>query len=221
METIKITFPDGSQKEFEKGITGLQIAQSISKKLAENALAIKVNEKVLDLTRPIVEDAVIKILTFDDKEGKEVYWHSTSHLMAHAVLSLYPEAKFGVGPAIEDGFYYDIDIEKKLSEEDLAIIENKMLEIASKNEPFIRQELTKEEAINLFKQRNDPYKLEILSELDDAKQTISIYKEGDFVDLCSGPHLPSSGKIKYLKLLSVSGSYWRGNEKNKQLQRIR
>jgi threonyl-tRNA synthetase len=220
METIKITFPDGSQKEFEKGITGLQIAQSISKKLAENALAIKVNEKVLDLTRPIVEDAVIKILTFDDKEGKEVYWHSTSHLMAHAVLSLYPEAKFGVGPAIEDGFYYDIDIEKKLSEEDLAIIENKMLEIASKNEPFIRQELTKEEAINLFKQRNDPYKLEILSELDDAKQTISIYKEGDFVDLCSGPHLPSSGKIKYLKLLSVSGSYWRGNEKNKQLQRI-
>lgn len=220
MEKIKIRFPDGSEKEYEKGITPYQIALNISKKLAENALAAKVNDKIVDLTRPIKEDSTIKILTFEDPEGKEVYWHSSSHLMAHAVLSLYPEAKFGVGPAIDDGFYYDIDIEKKLSDEDLLEIEKKMLEIAAKDEPFIREELSKEEAIEFFKKRNDPYKLEILSELDDNNQTISIYKEGDFTDLCTGPHLPRTGLIKYVKLLSVSGSYWRGDEKNKQLQRI-
>lgn len=220
MEKIKIKFPDGSVKEFEKGITGFQIAESISKRLAEEALAVKINGKVLELNVPINEDAEVKILTFDDDEGKEVYWHSSSHLMAHAIQSLHPEAKFGVGPAIENGFYYDFDINTQLSEDDLRKIEEKMMTIAGENHPFERVELPKEKAIEFFSKKGDQYKLEILSELDDKNEVISIYNEGDFTDLCTGPHLPSAGKIKYVKLLSVSGSYWRGDEKNKQLQRI-
>uniref|UniRef100_A0A832DIP0 Threonine--tRNA ligase n=1 Tax=Ignavibacterium album TaxID=591197 RepID=A0A832DIP0_9BACT len=220
MEKIKIKFPDGSVKEFEKGVTGFQIAESISKRLAEEALAIKINGKVRELNVPINEDAEVKILTFDDDEGKEVYWHSSSHLMAHAIQSLHPEAKFGVGPAIENGFYYDFDINTQLSEDDLRKIEEKMITIAGENHPFERVELPKEKAIEFFSQKGDQYKLEILSELDDKNEIISIYNEGDFTDLCTGPHLPATGKIKYVKLLSVSGSYWRGDEKNKQLQRI-
>ena len=220
MEKIKIKFPDGSVKEFEKGITGFQIAESISKRLAEEVLAIKINGKVRELNVPINEDAEVKILTFDDDEGKEVYWHSSSHLMAHAIQSLHPEAKFGVGPAIENGFYYDFDINTQLSEDDLRKIEEKMITIAGENHPFERVELPKEKAIEFFSKKGDQYKLEILSELDDKNDVISIYNEGDFTDLCTGPHLPTTGKIKYVKLLSVSGSYWRGDEKNKQLQRI-
>lgn len=220
MEKIKIKFPDCSVKEFEKGITGFQIAESISKRLAEEALAVKINGKVRELNVPINEDAEVKILTFDDDEGKEVYWHSSSHLMAHAIQSLHPEAKFGVGPAIENGFYYDFDINTQLSEDDLRKIEEKMMTIAGENHPFERVELPKEKAIEFFSKKGDQYKLEILSELDDKNEVISIYNEGDFTDLCTGPHLPSAGKIKYVKLLSVSGSYWRGDEKNKQLQRI-
>lgn len=220
MEKIKIKFPDGSVKEFEKGITGFQIAESISKRLAEESLAVKINGKVRELNVPINEDAEVKILTFDDDEGKEVYWHSSSHLMAHAIQSLHPEAKFGVGPAIENGFYYDFDINTQLSEDDLRKIEEKMMTIAGENHPFERVELPKEKAIEFFSKKGDQYKLEILSELDDKNEVISIYNEGDFTDLCTGPHLPSAGKIKYVKLLSVSGSYWRGDEKNKQLQRI-
>lgn len=220
MEKIKIKFPDGSVKEFENGITGFQIAESISKRLAEDALAILINGKVRELTVPISEDAEVEILTFDDDEGREIYWHSSSHLMAHAIQSLYPEAKFGVGPAIENGFYYDFDINTQLSEDDLRKIEEKMMIIAGENHPFQRVELSKEKAIEFFSKKGDQYKLEILSELDDKNEIISIYNEGDFTDLCTGPHLPSTGKIKYVKLLSVSGSYWRGNEKNKQLQRI-
>lgn len=220
MEKIKIKFPDGSVKEFEKGVTGFQIAESISKRLAEEALAIKINGKVRELNVPINEDAEVKILTFDDDEGKEVYWHSSSHLMAHAIQSLHPEAKFGVGPAIENGFYYDFDINTQLSEDDLRKIEEKMITIAGENHSFERVELPKEKAIEFFSQKGDQYKLEILSELDDKNEIISIYNEGDFTDLCTGPHLPATGKIKYVKLLSVSGSYWRGDEKNKQLQRI-
>lgn len=220
MEKIRIKFPDGSVKEFDRGVTGHQIAESISRRLAEEALAIKVNGTVRELNVPLDEDAEIQILTFDDEEGKEVYWHSSSHLMAHAIQSLHPEAKFGVGPAIENGFYYDFDINTQLSEDDLKKIEEKMITIAGENHPFERVELPKEKAIEFFSKKGDQYKLEILSELDDKNEVISIYNEGDFTDLCTGPHLPSTGKIKYVKLLSVSGSYWRGDEKNKQLQRI-
>ncbi|MCX7797568.1 MAG: threonine--tRNA ligase [Melioribacter sp.] len=220
MEIVKIKFPDGSQKEYPKGITPLEIAQSISSRLAEEALVAKINGTVKDLSTKINDDAEIAIMTFEDKEGRETYWHSTSHLMAHAIQTLFPEAKFGVGPAIDSGFYYDVDIDTKLTEEDLVKIENKMLEITKQKNPFIRRELSKAEAVELFQKKGDNYKLEILSELDDSKDIISIYQEGDFIDLCTGPHLPDTGKIKYIKLLSVSGSYWRGDEKNKQLQRI-
>ncbi len=220
MDKIKIIFPDGSSREFDKGTTAFQVADSISHRLAEESLAVKLNGFVRDLDFAINEDASVKFLTFDDDEGKHVYWHSTSHLMAHAVQAIYPEAKFGVGPAIESGFYYDIDINSSLSEEDLKKIEDKMGELSKKNEPFVRQELSKNEALDFFENKGDNYKTEILSELDENSEVISIYKEGDFTDLCTGPHLPSAGKIKYVKLLNISGSYWRGDEKNKQLQRI-
>jgi threonyl-tRNA synthetase len=220
MEKIKITFPDGNGKEFESGVTALQIAQSISHRLADDALAAEINGEVKELSSPITGDSSIKFYTFEDKQGKEVYWHSTSHLMAHAILSLYPEAKFGVGPAIENGFYYDIDINEQLSEETLAVIENKMLEIAKEDAPFVRCELSKSDAVKLFTEKKDNYKLEIIDGLNEEAEKISIYKEGNFTDLCVGPHLPSTGKIKFIKLLTVSGSYWRGDEKNKQLQRI-
>jgi threonyl-tRNA synthetase len=220
MDKIKIKFPDGNIKEFEKGVTPYQIALSISERLANDALAAMVNGYVLDMQRPINLDADIRFLMFDDEEGKEVYWHSSSHLMAHAIKSLYPEAKFGVGPAIENGFYYDFDIHKKLDEEDLYKIEERMEKIAKEDHKFERSELSKEKAIDFFKKQDDQYKLEILSELDENNKVISIYNEGEFTDLCTGPHLPTAGKIKYVKLLSVSGSYWRGDEHNKQLQRI-
>jgi threonyl-tRNA synthetase len=220
MEKIKITFPDGNTKEFDKSVTGKQVAESISQRLAQDALAVEVNGIVRDLNQPIENNAVVKVLTFDNDKGKEVYWHSTSHLMAHAILSIYPEAKFGVGPAIENGFYYDFDINTKLSENDLRNIENKMLEIAQEDNSFERVELSKDKAISFFKDKGDQYKLEILSGIDETAETISIYNEGKFTDLCTGPHLPSVGRIKYVKLLSVSGSYWRGDENNKQLQRI-
>ena len=220
MEKIKIKFPDGNVKEFEKGVTPFQIAQSISERLANDALAAKVNGHILDMSRPVNRDADIRFLTFNDEEGKEVYWHSSSHLMAHAIKSLYPEAKFGVGPAIENGFYYDFDINKKLDEEDLQKIEHQMEVIAKEDHKFNRSELPKAKAVEFFKKQDDQYKLEILNELDENSEVISIYNEGDFTDLCTGPHLPSAGKIKYVKLLSVSGSYWRGDEHNKQMQRI-
>ena len=220
MEKIKITFPDGNTKEYEKGVTGKQVAVSISQRLAQDALAVEVNGIVHDLNLPISNNAVVKVLTFNDDKGKEVYWHSTSHLMAHAILSIYPEAKFGVGPAIESGFYYDFDINTKLSENDLQTIENKMIEIAHEDNSFERVELTKDKAISFFKEKGDEYKLEILSGINENDETISIYNEGKFTDLCTGPHLPTAGRIKYVKLLSVSGSYWRGDENNKQLQRI-
>jgi len=220
MDKIKITFPDNSSKEFDKGVTGFQVAQSISPRLAEEALAVEINGEVKDLNRPINQDCPVRILTFNDDEGKEVYWHSTSHLMAHAIQDLHPEAKFGVGPAIQDGFYYDIDISSSLSEEDLREIEKRMMAISKEDYPFIREELSKNSAVDFFKKKGDNYKLEILSGIDENSEKISIYKEGAFTDLCTGPHLLSTGKIKNVKLLSVSGSYWRGDEKNKQLQRI-
>ena len=219
MSKINITFPDGSVKEFDKGITPYQIAESISKRLAEDVLIAKVNDKKVDLNFPINEDSTLQLFTFKDELGKEAYWHSTSHLMAHAIQALYPEAKFGVGPAIEGGFYYDFDINTKLSDDDLAKIEKKMLELAKEDSPFRREEVSKSEALEFFKKADDQYKLEIISELEDA-QTISLYHEGDFTDLCTGPHIPSTNRIKYVKLINISGSYWRGDEKRQSLQRI-
>lgn len=220
MNKIKITFPDGAIKEFESGITGYQIAQSISQRLADDVLAVKFNDSIIDLHRVITTDGTVKFLTFDDKEGKEVYWHSSSHLMAHAIQDIFPEAKFGVGPAIDAGFYYDIDINTQLSEDHLKLIEDKMIELSKNDSKFEREELSQQEAIEFFKKKGDQYKVELLSEMDETKEKISIYKEGSFTDLCRGPHLPNPGKIKFVKLLNISGSYWRGDEKNKQLQRI-
>lgn len=220
IDNIKIKFPDGSVKEFEKGITPFQIAKSISGRLAEEALIAKVDGVVVDLNTQLQADADVQILTFNDPEGQHTYWHSTSHLMAHAVQTIYPEAKFGVGPAIDNGFYYDIDINTTLSEEDIPVIEAKMLEISNQKNSYKRTELSKSDALKFFEKKGDNYKLEIISELDESAQVISIYDEGEFTDLCTGPHIPDTGKIKFLKLLSVSGSYWRGDEKNKRMQRI-
>ena len=217
---INITFPDGSVKEFEQGVTPVQIAESISGRLAKEALVAEVNGSEVELNHPINSDSTVSLFTFNSDEGQHTYWHSSSHLMAHAIKELYPEAKFGVGPAIENGFYYDFDINTKLSIEDLPKIEAKMTELTQQNNPFDRTELSKSEALEFFGKIEDQYKFEMISNLDEENDVISIYREGSFTDLCTGPHLPSTGKIKYFKLLSVSGSYWRGDEKNKQLQRI-
>ncbi len=220
MSMINITFPDGSIKEFEKGVTPFQVAESISPRLAEEILVANVNSKLVDIHSQISTDAKIQLFTFKDDTGRNTYWHSTSHLMAHAIQSLYPEAKFGVGPAIEGGFYYDFDINTKLTDEDLLKIEKKMMELAVEDKPFTRMELSKQEALDYFEKVDDKYKLEIISEFDENEETISLYHEGDFTDLCRGPHIPSVGKIKYVKLINISGSYWRGDEKRQSLQRI-
>ncbi len=217
-ELIDITFPDGSQKSYPKGVTPEEIAKNISPALAQKAVAAKVNDRLVDLNRPILSDARLEILTYDSPEGMKVFWHSTSHIMAHAVKNLFPEAQFGVGPAIENGFYYDIDIDAKLSPEDLARIEEEMRRIVQAGETFQREELTKEEAIALFREKRDRYKLELLQDMED--QNPSIYWEGNFVDLCRGPHIPKTSMVKAFKLLSIAGAYWRGDEKNKMLQRI-
>lgn len=219
MEKIKVKLPDNSVIEVDKGTTPLQIAESLSRKLSKEAVAAKVNGVVIDLTRPLEEDCELKILTFDDPEGREVFWHSSAHLMAHAIEELFPGAKFGVGPPIEDGFYYDIDVDKTLTPEDLVKIEEKMRELAQRDEPYVRKVVTKQEALEFFKRKGDTYKIEIIEQIDD-NDTITFYSEGSFTDLCRGPHLPSTGKIKYVKLLSVAGAYWRGDARNKMLQRV-
>ena len=219
MNKIKITFPDGNQKEFDCDITGRQIAEGISKGLAKEALAVEVNGEVWDLNRPINQDASFKILKWADDGGKHAYWHSSAHLMAEAVETLYPGAKFGIGPSIETGFYYDLDLgDYNLTQDDLQKIEDKMNELANRDVPYIREEKKWEEAVEYFKKKGDQYKLELLDEF--KGQPISLYHQGNFTDLCRGPHLPSTGKIKAIKLLSVAGAYWRGNEKNKMMQRI-
>jgi threonyl-tRNA synthetase len=217
-ELIRIEFPDGKAQEYQKGIRPKEILSELGRSVAEKALAVKFNDKVIDLDRPLHADGKIRFLSWDDPEGKEVYWHSTSHIMAHAIKELYPEAQFGVGPPIEDGFYYDIDVNTSITAEELGRIEAKMKEVIAADQPFRREDLTKEEAIKLFQQREDRYKLELLRDLEDNHP--SVYYEGNFVDLCRGPHLPSTGRVKYFKLLSVAGAYWRGSEKNKMLQRI-
>ncbi|PID58717.1 MAG: threonine--tRNA ligase [Ignavibacteriae bacterium] len=217
---IKITFPDGSVKEFDKGITPFQIAESISSRLSNEVLVAEVNFKLVDIHLPINSDAAIKLHTFNDKIGRDTYWHSTSHLMAHAIQELYPEAKFGVGPSIETGFYYDFDINTTLTEADLEKIENKMLELAKENKPFTREVVSKKDALERYEKAGDQYKVELINDFDEDEEVISLYHEGDFTDLCRGPHLPSAGKIKYVKLINVSGSYWRGDEHRERLQRI-
>jgi threonyl-tRNA synthetase len=216
---IKISFPDGNTREFDKGISGAEIAKSISSGLLREALAIGVNAEVWDLSRKIETDASIKILKWQDADGKKSYWHSSSHLMAEAVESLFPGTKFGIGPSIDHGFYYDLDMgSHTLTPDDLVKIEQKMFEFVKRDAPFIRTEKSWEDAVAYFKQKDDPYKLELLDEL--KGQQISFYTHGNFTDLCSGPHIPSTGRIKAIKLLSVAGAYWRGSEKNKMLQRI-
>jgi len=220
-EKIKISFPDGSLREFPKGISAFDIAKSISERFAQQILVAEVNGAAKDLSAPINEDSKIVFFKFDSDEGKEVYWHTSSHIMAQAIEELYPGAKFGVGPAIEGGFYYDIDCEKKFDESDLKKIEERILDIAKRDLQPQREEMKREDAIEYFKsKRTDPYKVEILETIAKDENVVSLYHQGGFTDLCRGPHLPSTSKIKAVKLLSVSGSYWRGDEKNKMLQRI-
>ncbi len=219
MEKVKVKLSDGKVLEVNKGTTPLQIVENLSKKLAKEAVAAKINGVVVDLVRSIEEDCELQILTFDDPEGREVYWHSSAHLMAHAIEELFPGAKFGVGPPIEDGFYYDVDVDRPLTPEDLVKIEEKMKELAERDEPYVRKVVSKEEALEFFRKKGDPYKVEIIEQIDE-NDTITFYSEGSFTDLCRGPHLPSTGRIKYVKLLSVAGAYWRGDSKNKMLQRV-
>ncbi len=219
MSKIKITFPDGNSKEFEQGATGLQIAESISKGLAKEALAVEVNGEVRDLSRAITSDSILKILKWADDGGKFAYWHSSAHLMAAATEELFPGVKFGIGPPVETGYYYDLDLgDHTLVADDLLKIENRMRELAAKDDPYIREEKPWEDAVAYFRKKGDQYKLELLEEL--KGETISFYHSGKFTDLCYGPHIPSTGRIKAIKLLSVAGAYWRGSEKNKMLQRI-
>lgn len=218
MSKIRITLIDGSEKEVEKGLSLGEIAREIDISLAKEAIAGKVNGIKKDLNFKVNENSKIEILTFSSEEGKEIFHHSTSHVMAFAVKELFPEVKFAIGPAIKDGFYYDFDVEKPFTPEDLKLIEQKMKEIIKKDFPFKRIEISKEEALNFFQERKEIYKIELLNEITD--QYITLYQVGDFIDLCRGPHLPSTGKIKAFKLLSVAGAYWRGSEKNKMLQRI-
>ena len=216
---IKITFPDSSVREFNAGITGLQLAESISPRLAQEVLAISVNNQVWDLSRPLNNDASIKLHKWDDEEGKHAFWHSSAHLMAEALQELYPGIKFGIGPAIENGFYYDVDPGTAVIKEgDLPAIEAKMMELAARKETILRSDITKADALKKFQEKGDEYKVELISDLEDG--TITLYSQGNFTDLCRGPHLPDTGAIKAIKLLSVAGAYWRGDEKRKMLTRI-
>ncbi len=217
---VKIKFPDGNVKEFESGVTGMDIAKSISHKLAKEVLSISVNGVTWDLTRGITTDSEIKLYTWDDEEGRHAFWHSSAHLMAEALQAIYPNIKFGIGPAIENGFYYDVDPGEgvAIQEKDLVEIEKKMLELARKNEEYCRIDVSKQEALNHFSSLNETYKVELINDLEDG--TITYYRQGDFTDLCRGPHLPNTSYIKAIKLTSVAGAYWRGNEHNKMLTRI-
>lgn len=216
---IHITLPDNSVKDFEKGITPYDIALSISEGLARNVLAAKVNDKVVALNYPVDEDSKVTLLTWNDPEGKAVYWHSSAHLMAAAISELYPNAKFGIGPSIENGFYYDIDFQDiTISSDDFPAIEAKMQEIASRKIQFVRREVSKKEALDYFSKKNEEYKVELINDLEDG--TITFYESGAFTDLCRGPHLFNTAPIKAIKLLNTAGAYWRGDEKRKQLTRI-
>ena len=216
---INITLPDGAVRQYEKGISSLDIAKSIAEGLARKVLAATVNGQLWDATRPIQEDATIKLLTWNDTEGKNTFWHSSAHLMAEAVEMTFPGVKFWVGPSVENGFYYDMDLgDKKMNEEDLAGLEKKMNELAKKNELYVRQEIPKDDALKYFTDKGDEYKLDLLTNLNDGE--ITFYTQGNFTDLCRGPHIPDTSFIKAIKLTSVAGAYWKGNEKNKMLTRV-
>jgi threonyl-tRNA synthetase len=216
---MNVTFPDGAIKNFEAGTTSLEIAKSISEGLARKAIAAEVNDSVYDMTRPINEDATIKFLTWDDEKGKATFWHSSAHLMAEAVEATFPGVKFWVGPAIERGFYYDIDLgDNVITESDMAKLEKKMQELARQNNQYVRKEISKADAIKYFDEKGDEYKLDLLSGLEDGN--ITFYSQGNFTDLCRGPHIPSTGIIKGIKLTGIAGAYWKGDEKNKMLTRI-
>ena len=217
---IKITLPDNSVREYESGVTGLDIANSISSRLAKDVLAVSVNGEVWDLNRPINQDSAIKLFTWDDREGKVTFWHSSAHLMAEAIEFFYPGTKFGIGPTVDTGFYYDIDLPegKQLTEKDLAQIEKKMIELSREKNDIVRSSISKAEALKMFSEKNDELKQELISELEDG--TITLYNQGNFTDLCRGPHLPNTSYIKAVKLTSIAGAYWRGDEKNKMLTRV-
>ncbi|HXA03149.1 MAG TPA: threonine--tRNA ligase [Cytophagaceae bacterium] len=216
---IKITLPDGSVREYESGTTPLQVAQKISEGLARNVLAARVNGEIWDATRPLITDSTVTLLTWNDDQGKSTLWHSSAHLLAEALEAIYPGIKFGIGPPIDNGFYYDVDLgDRQLSPEDFKKIEDKVLELARQNNPYIRKEVSKNEAIAYFKEKGDEYKLDLIKDLIDGN--ITFYQQGQFTDLCKGPHIPSTGFIKAVKVMSIAGAYWRGDEKNKQLTRI-
>jgi len=216
---IKITLPDGSVREYEKGTTAMQVALSISEGLARNVLAAEVNGEVWDASRAIETDAHVKLLTWNDAEGKSTFWHSSAHLLAEALETLYPGIKFGIGPAIETGFYYDVDFgDREFSSDDFKQIEDKMLELAKRKEVFERKAVSKADAIAYFTEKGDEYKLDLIKDLEDGK--ITFYSQGDFTDLCRGPHIPNTSPIKAIKLTNVAGAYWRGDETRKQLTRI-
>ena len=218
-ELIKITLPDGSAREYEKGVSGFDIAMSISEGLARNVLAAKVNGEVWDATRAIQSDASVQLLTWNDDEGKSTFWHSSAHLMAEALEALYPGTKFGIGPAVEGGFYYDVDFgDQEFNAQNLKELEDKMLELARQKNEYARTEVSKADAIKYFTEKGDEYKLELIDELEDG--SITFYQQGGFTDLCRGPHIPNTGFIKAAKILNVAAAYWRGDEKNKQLTRL-
>ena len=216
---INITFPDGSVKQFESGVTSLQIAESISPRFAADVLAAKINGEDWDISRPIGQDAAIELFKWEDEEGKHAFWHSSAHLLAEALQELYPGVKFGIGPAIENGFYYDIDPgENKITSEDFPKIEKKMMELVAKKEDIVRSDISKADALKMFGDRGETYKCELISELEDGH--ITTYTQGNFTDLCRGPHIPNTAPIKAVKVLSLAGAYWRGDEKRGQLVRV-
>lgn len=216
---INITFPDGSVRQYEAGVNGLEIAKSISPRLASDVLAVSVNNEIYDLLRPINSDASIRLHKWEDPEAKKTFWHSSSHLMAEALEAIFPGIKFGIGPAIETGFYYDVDLgERNITEADLKKIEDKMIELARQKETFVRKDISKEEAMKTYTEKGDEYKCDLIKDLEDG--TITFYTNGNFTDLCRGPHLVDTSVIKAVKLTSIAGAYWRGNENNKMLTRI-
>lgn len=218
MSDVNVEFPDGSQKSFPINTPLLEVIKSYDVNKVNNAIAVKINGELVDLTRTLKDDCKVEIVTFDSEEGKEVYWHSTSHLMASAVKMLYPDAKLAIGPSIKEGFYYDFDVDKAFVPEDLEKIESMMKKIADADLPFLRSEISKEDAIQIFTDLEENYKIELLNDIEDDR--VSIYRHGNFVDLCRGPHVATTGRIKVFKLLNIAGAYWHGDEKQKMLQRI-
>ena len=217
MSEIQVTLKGGVKKTYPKGISLLEIAEDISKKLAKEALVAKVDGVLRDLSYKVQDDSVVEILTFDDEEGRKVFWHSTSHVMAQAVKRLFPDAKLAIGPAIDEGFYYDFDMEESFSPSDIEQIEKEMAKIIAENYSFSRKDVSRDEALSDLEEQNEPYKVELVQALEDDAN-ISFYNQGEFSDLCAGPHIPSTGKIKAFKLTSLAGAYWRGDEDNKMLR---